>query len=230
MKRLLRHNYTIGLPALCGLLYLLYLWIWINPSLYLIRGYREFFADPAFLWDFMCFPGYPAEYVARFLTQLYLFPFVASLVITAILFSIYKLMALCLSNRWMGVIPVFVLMLMHTDYRHGLTFDLNIGVVCLCLWLFISSLRERRWGVVSFPLLLAAVLYLSGIGAAMLFTGMALALCLARKEKGMRFIEVGIGGLVVFLVFHYLFYLSWHDLYQEYVDMSRMYVFPYYPF
>jgi hypothetical protein len=229
MKQLSRHKNTIGLLAGC-LFCFLYLWIWVNPSLYLIRGYREFFADSYFLWDFMGFPGYPAEYAARFLTQLYLFPFVASLLIAAMLFSVYKLMASCLSNRWIALIPAVVLLLMHNDYRHSIKFDLDTGVVCLFLCLFISSLRYRRVGAVSFPLLLAAALYLNGIWAAMLFAGMAFILCFVRKEKGIRFIEILIGVLIVCLVFHYLFYLSWHDLYQEYVDISRIYAFPYYPF
>jgi len=233
MKLFSRHSNTIGVLSFF-ILYFLYLWIWVNPSLYLIRGYREFFTDSYFLWDYMRFPGYPIEYVARFITQLYAYPFISSFVITAISFSIYKITSRLFYSAkfryWIAFVPVIVLMLMHNDYRHNIKFDLDIWVVCLFLRLFISSFGYRKSGGVAFAILLAVLLYLNGIFTTILFICMASAICIWRKEKGRRLAEFGIATLLVFVVFHYLFYLSWHDFHQEYMDISRIYTFAYFPF
>ncbi len=229
-----RHKNTIGIITLF-ILYTLYLWLWINPILYLIRGYREFFTGTYFLQDFLTFPGNPAEYVSRFITQLYNYPLPASVLIAAILYSIYSsLLNIFKSEKnscWIAFIPVFVLMLMHNDYRHTIRFDLDILTVCLVLNLQISTYRYRsRFSYISFPFLLALLLYLNGIFASLTFVCLACIISLLRKEDKTHFAGYLLWTPIIYLLFHYLFHLSIHDFYQEYTDISRIYTFPYYPF
>lgn len=234
MKSLARHTALIGIAS-AFILYALYMWLWINPSLYLIRGYREFFTDAYFLHDFFSFPGYPAEYCARFIVQLYRFPLIASILISFILFSIYSACIYIVKQSkyryCIAFVPVCILMLMHNDYRHTIRFDLNILMVCLILCLFISSFRYRKWqSVLLYPLLIAILLYLNGILASILFGCLSLIICLFKKEKATFLAEIACGIGIVFFIFHYLFHLSFQDLRQEITDISRIYIWPYFPF
>ncbi len=233
MADLTRHTRTTGILSVF-ILYALYMWLWVNPSLYLIRGYREFFTDTYFLGEFMCFPGSPAEYLSRFVIQLYNYPLIASLVIAVILLITYFLVLHVFKGKkfryWIAFIPVAVLMLMHNDYRHNIKFDLDIFAVFLILNVLLISFRyNKRLPVISFPIFLAVLLYLNGILAATLFIVLTLILMILEKQKAMRFVEIIAGTVVVFLVFHYAFYLSLHDLHQEYVDISRIYSSLYFP-
>lgn len=234
MKLSFQHKKTLG-ALFFFIAYLLYMWLWINPSLYLIRVYSAFFTDDCFLREYLDFPGNPATYVTRFITQLYQFPFVASLLITLILGMIYLFVILVFKdNKFryeIGILPVFVLMLMHNDYRHSIRFDLDIFMVYLFVFLCISSFRYRsRLSHVLSSFLLIVLLYLNGVFAALLFICLFFIVLIFSREKNIRFIECSACVVLVFIVFHYLFNLSYHDLHQEYVDTTRIYSFSFYPF
>lgn len=214
------------MKSLPFILYALYLWLWVNPSLYLIRSYREFFTDAYFLRSYLDFPGEPAEYATRFITQLYQFPLVASLLISGILFCIYLLVFIvCKGLKYrdrIAAIPVAALMLMHTNYRHTVRFDLDILAVCLILFLFISSFGHRKWlPYVAYPLLLAALLYLNGILAAGAFILLSGLLCAWQKSTPARFAGMAAGIAAVCLLFCGLFHLTIHDARQEAADLTR---------
>lgn len=233
MKLLFQHKKTQGI-LFFFVAYTLYLWLWINPSLYLIRVYPAFFTDSYFLREYLNFPGNPAAYVTRLITQLYQFPLIASLLITLISGSIYLLALKVLANgkcRYgIAFIPVFVLMLMHNDYRHSIQFDLNILIVFLFIYLCISSFRYRNWlSYVSYPILLTILLYLNGILPTLLFIVLMFTVQLSGQEKKNRLLAWGAETLIIFIAFHYLYDLSFHDLRQEYVDISRIYSFSFYP-
>jgi hypothetical protein len=238
LKYLSRHK-AAGI-ALFFAAYALYLWWGVNPSLYLVRGYREFFTDGYFLGQFFDYPGNPADYVSRFLTQFYRYPWAASLLTAAILALIYTAWAYMPESGGTAVYgtacaPVFALMLMHNSYAHSIRFDIDILFLSAALLLFTVSLRRhcrRGYHLVVYLLLLSAVFYVNGIWAALAFAAAALAAAsFSERGKGIALpVGLAVGAPVVFLVFRYVFSLSIHDLYREGADMARVYPFPYYPF
>ena len=249
---------TVALLALCSV----YLWLWINPSLYLIKGYREFFTDIYFFRGFVDFPGNPAEYLSRLFIQFYNFPFVASLMIfltlTAICFLNVKVFKGGKPAYLVSFIPVFILLLMHNDYSHSIRFNFNVLIICSALFIFtVSGRRSLRLVYFVYPLLLAIVLYLAGLFAAITFIIPVFFISLfwekdahsdsekcIEKSTGILPEKIsnlpGLSGLsgflwlfantiVVFILFYYLFSFTLHDLKQEFIDITRIYSFSYYP-
>jgi len=236
MKQIIKQDrfYPAAIVLLLAL-YTLYLWLFVNPSLYLIKSYPAFFTDGYFFREMMGFPGRPVEYLSRFVVQLYAFPLVASLLVGLCLTSIYFLgLQLFKGEKYAygpAYLPVLVLLFMRNEYGHAVRFDLDILTLNAVLLLFVLSLRRggRMTTLVGFPLLLAFVLYVNGISVALTFLGFILITLLLRKEK----ISL-IGGLMleacgVFAVFYFVFHLSYHDWLQEITDRSRLYTFRYFP-
>ncbi|MDR1919032.1 MAG: DUF6057 family protein [Tannerellaceae bacterium] len=231
---MMKYRYLAGGMALFLILCTLYLWIGVNPALYLIKGYREFYADLFFLKRFLDFPGYPAEYLSRWLTQFYVFPLLASAGISLLLCGIYAL-GLGLFKGYkpygMAFVPPALLLYMHTLYEHSILFDLQVFGLLLFLFLFLRSFRLRPGlPLAVFPLALAAVFYLYGLIVAGVFVVAAFSGLVFRKEKGARLLVFAAEALAVWLVFRVLFALSVHDLSQEFVDAGRVYSFRYWPF
>jgi hypothetical protein len=236
MNGLPRRKYLIlGFVTTIALLYALYLYRWVNPSLYLIRGFREFFTDTYFFGRFFDFPGNPADYFSRLFVQLYQYPLVASALTALVLSAIYLLGLQVWRGRgysyWIPAIPVFVLMLMHNDYRHAIRFDLDMLALSAGLCLLKASFRRRRLSYVLFPVLLLALLYLNGILTALVFT--AVSLCLAvfgQKGKMETLLALLAGALLAALLSRFVFGLTVHDLTREITDTNLIYPFRYYPF
>jgi len=63
MKQLFQHK-KIPVILTFFIVYTLYMWLWINPSLYLIRSYPAFFTDTYFLREYFDFPGNPVAYIS----------------------------------------------------------------------------------------------------------------------------------------------------------------------
>ena len=233
MKPFFQHKEIPGI-FIFFIIYACYLWVWINPSLYLIRSYPAFFTDISFLREFLYFPGNPAVYISRFITQLYQFALIASFLISFVLGIIYICGLHILKNEKYrhvkAFLPVFVLMLMHNDYKHAMLFDLNILIVFLFIYLCISSFRYRNWlSYISYPTLLAISLYLNGIFSTLLFIYLIFAIQLLRKEKKNSYLIWSLETIIVFMAFYYLYNLSFHDLKLQYIEISRIYSFPFYP-
>ena len=221
--------------ALFFVLYAVCLWKGINPALYLIRDYREFYAGFRFFGGFLDFPGYPAEYLARLLTHCYVFPFPASAGMSLLAAVIYYLGLRAFKGRkddgWIAFLPLALLLHMHTLYEHRILFDLNLLSLFFFLFLFrLSQKLPSIWPYVVFPLLPAAVLYLNGIIVAGVFVAATLLFLPFQKGKALRSLVYPAECVAVWLVFRLLFQLSVHDLDQEFVDISRIYPFRYWPF
>ncbi|MDR1407616.1 MAG: DUF6057 family protein [Tannerella sp.] len=215
-------------------LYFIYIYLWINPSLYLLRGFREFFTDVYFFQRFFNFPGNPADYFSRLFIQFYRYPLPASAMISLVMGGIYLLGLYVWRAKkaayLVAAIPVFVLALMHNDYRHSIRFDVDVLFLLAGLSIFKWSLRHRVLSYVSFPVLLVAVLYLNGIlTAALLTAGVFLATLFCRRETGM-FLSVAAGIALAAFLSRFMFGLGVHDLMQEVTDASRIYTYRYFPF
>ena len=220
----------ITLFVLCGL----YIWLWLNPSLYLIRGYREFFTGNDFFMSFIDFPGQPTEYLSRLFTQFYNFPAVAALLIILCLSSIYILSFYMLRNErpvfFIPLLPVLILLFMHNDYGHSIRFDLNLMFLGISLLLFKFLIKQSKQVFLysGYTLILMILLYMTGIITAITFVTAAL-LISGLKDKIRHLPGLTAGTLIVFVLFHFMFSFSFHDLRQEFVDITRIYSFSYYP-
>ena len=216
------------------MLYGLYTWLWLNPSLYLIRGYREFFTDNYFFMELAGFPGGVAEYVSRLFIQFYNYPSIAALLVFLCLATIYLSHVKVFDNKKFGwlisFLPVFILLLMRNDYGHAALFDVNVLFLSVFLFLFNASLK-RGWIVISFAyiLLLVILLYLSGFFTAFTFVVVSLLMYAQKKGKRTGLSVMLAGTLAVLLLFYALFSISYHDFVQEYTDITRIYSFRYYP-
>jgi hypothetical protein len=227
-----KHLIYISLAFLGFFIY--FQWV-LDPSLFLIKNYREFFTDIYFFRRFFDFPGSPSEYVSRFLTQLFNIPVIASLVVTVILWSIYWLGFLSFRqekrNLFLPLLPVFMLIVMHSDYGHSMKFDVDI------LFLFLSSLvyfrvcRGRNWFTFSiYPVLLAFLLFINGPMTALLFCLLAIASVFTLKKKIVHLPVILFETLVVCLLFHAIFSLSLADFRQELENIIRVYTYGFIPF
>ena len=215
-------------------LYGIYMWLWVNPSLYLIIKYREFFTDKYFFREFFDGPGEPAEYLARLWTQFYNYPMVASLLIVLCLVATFFLIVNTLKRThttpWISFVPVFILLLMHNDYRHAILFDIHILLLCKALFVFAVFIKYSRVRMyVCFSLLLAILLYVNGLVTAITFTVTAMILLGLQKEKAVTFLWITFIAVVVFVLFYVVFSLSFLDLKQELTDITGIYSFRYYP-
>lgn len=215
--------------------YGLYLWLWVNPSLYLIRGYREFFTHSYFFNSLLDFPGGPTEYLSRLFIQFYNFPLIASLLTILCLTAIY-LFGINMFERekrlyWVPLIPIIILILMHNDYGHSIKFDIDLLALSATLFAFSASVgSDKNILYFSYPPLLAVLLYISGLFAVTTFFIASLIALVLKKEKISRFLVLLVEALIVLILFYFLFHLSFHDLKQEFTDIAQMYVFRYYPF
>ena len=233
-KFIQRNNIHIVTIIFLLMLYGLYLWIWVNPSLYLIKEHREFFTNFYFFSSFLDFPGGLTEYLSRLFIQFYNFPLVASLLTSLCLTTTYLLWISIFGSQkkryWIPLIPIFILMLMHNDYGHAVRFDLDLLALSTTLFLFSASTHShKRMMYFSHPLLFAILLYINGLFAAITFTTASLLMLVPKKEKAACILVLLVETLIVFLLYHFLFYLSFHDLKQEFTDITRMYSFHYYP-
>jgi hypothetical protein len=227
-KQTYRSVWPISIAAFI-LLYGLYLWLWIDPSLYLIRGYREFFTDGYFFREFFDFPGEPADYISRLLVQFYIYPPIASWLIFLCLIAIYFLGVSVYKNERIPFLPVFILLLMQNDYGHSIRFNVDILALSAALYLFTLLLKQgRKLMYAGYPALSAALFYINGWFAFITFLIAAFLLSL-RKEKGACLLGLPAGAFAVFLFFYAFFSLSIHDLRQEFTDITRIYSFRYFP-
>lgn len=212
----------------------LYLLLVVNPSLYLINNYREFFTDIWFFKNYFTFPGNPVEYLTRFITQFYKFPVIGSLLIVFTLAAIYYVgMNPSKSKKTNYLNPVFpltMLIIMHNDYGHSIKFDLNLLFLFFALWgySYVAN-KNERWSFLVFPILLGLLLYITGIVTTMLMVVLALGYVFRFNKRKINYLYILSEALAIAVLSHYIFYLSWHDLIIELKDTLRIYALPILP-
>jgi len=222
----------IGFTAAC-VLYAVYMYVMVNPSLYLIRRFGGFFTDAYFFRSYWDFPGNPVEYVSNCITQFYRFPIVASALIAAVAGIVYLAGITAWRKEkyahWLAAIPVIVLMFMHNDYRHSIRLDLDAAALLAALSLIKMSFRNAGLQYLVFPVALAAILYLNGVFTALLFTALSVIAALCDKKCVTAAVMIA-ETLIVAAAAWFAIGLNVHDLTREIIDISRIYTFRYYPF
>lgn len=219
-----KHLIYISLAFLGYFIYFLFI---LNPPLFLIKNYREFFTDIYFFKSYFDFPGNPSEYISRFLTQLFNIPAIASLVVTFILWTIYWLGYFSIKKEKRNLItpflPILVLMIMHNDYGHSMKFDVDVLFILLSLLVYSRTCKESdSLGSLIYPVLLAFLLFSNGPITALLFSLLAVASVFVLKKKPVHLPVILIETLMVCLLFRYMFSLSLHDFRQEIEDILRV--------
>ncbi|MGC1392446.1 MAG: DUF6057 family protein [Bacteroidales bacterium] len=235
MKLLTRHQNNFIYVTLFFLGFFIYFLFIVDPPLYLLKNYREFFTDIYFFKKYFNFPGNPTEYVSRLITQFYNIPVLASFTITIILYSIYwlgySLFGKEKHNMLMPFIPVIILITMHNDYNHSLKFDIEILLTLFISCIYYRVIKDKgSYRFLFFPVLLVLLYYLTGIKTVYLFTLMAFFSELFSKERKYFSVIILLETLAVTLIFNHLFFISYKDVFKELKAIQNIYALWFLPF
>ncbi len=235
MEKLFERRNLVLTAALAAAAYLGFTYFVIEPELYLMRNYREFFIDFYFFKQFFQFPGYPADYFSRFLIGFYNFHVISSVIITCFVASTYCLMVSIFRNEkknyWLPLLPVILLMSMHNDYDHDLKNDLNMVCLLVTLNVHLSSVaRNSKNAVWVYALLLVFICYFNGFVAATFWLLYLLVILIKHKTPKSQLLWYLVETAIVVIVLRVVFNLTFHDYLQELTDMMRVYSFPLLPF
>jgi len=235
MKHLTRHQSTLIYVTLFFLGFFIYFLYIVNPPLFLLKNYREFFTDIYFFKKYFDFPGNPTEYLSRLITQFYNIPVLASFTITFILYSIYWLGYFSFGkpkyNLLAPFVPVIILIAMHNDYNHSLKFDIEILFTLLISYIYFRFFKYRGlYRFLFYPVLLCLLYYLTGIKTVYLFSLLAIISQLFSKGKRYFSIVILIETLIITLIFNHFFSISYKDVFKEFRAMQNVYALWFLPF
>jgi hypothetical protein len=235
MKHLTRYQNTLIYVTLFFAGFFFYFLFIVNPPLFLIKNYREFFTDIYFFKKYFVFPGNPSEYLTRLITQFYNIPVLASFTITFILYSIYWLgyfsFGKAKQNLWVPFLPVVILITMHNDYNHSLKFDIEILFIMLISFAYFRFIKDKGlYRFLFFPVLISLLYYFTGIKTVYLFSLIAIISELFSKGKRYFSLAILIETLIITLIFNHFFYISYKDVFKEFAAIQNTYVLRFLPY
>ncbi len=235
MKHLTRHQSTLIYVTLFFLGFFIYFLYIVNPPLFLLKNYREFFTDIYFFKKYFYFPGNPTEYLSRLITQLYNIPILASFTITFILYSVYWLGYFSFGkakyNLLASFIPVIILIAMHNDYNHSLKFDIEILFTLLISFTYFRFFKDKGlYRFLFYSILLCLLYYFTGIKTVYLFSLLAIISELFSKGKRYFSIVILIETLIITLFFNHFFFISYKDVFKEIRAIQNIYALWFLPF
>ena len=235
MNQLTRQKYILIYVTLFFVGYFIYFLYIVDPPLFLLKNYREFFTDIYFFKKYFNFPGNPTEYISRLITQFYNIPFLASFTITFILYSIYWLgyssFGKVKRNLLVPFIPVIILIAMHNDYNHSLKFDIEILFTLLISFIYFRVIKDKGlYRFLFFPILLILLYYLTGIRAVYLFSLMAFLSELFSKDRRYFSLIILIETIAITLIFNHFFFISYKDVFKELKAIQNVYTLWFLPF
>jgi hypothetical protein len=235
MNQLTRQQNTLIYVTLFFTGFFIYFLCIVNPSLFLLKNYREFFTDIYFFKKYFNFPGNPTEYISRLITQFYNIPVLASFTITIILYLIYWLGYFSFGkaryNLLAPFVPVIILIAMHNDYNHSLKFDIEILFTLLTSCVYFRFFRDKALSrFLYYPLLLCFLYYFTGIKTVYLFSLITIISELFSKGKRYFSIFILIETLIITLIFNHFFFISYKDVFKEFRAMQNVYALWFLPF
>jgi len=235
MKYLTRPQNMLIYVTLFFVGFFIYFLYCVNPSLFLLKNYREFFTDIYFFRKYFDFPGNPGEYLSRLITQFYNIPVLASFTITFILYSIYWLgyfsSGKAKFNLLVPFVPVIILIAMHNDYNHSLKFDIEILLTLLISCIYFRFIKDKGlYRFLYYPILLCFLYYFTGIKTVYLFSLLAVISELFSKGKRYFSIFILIETLIITLIFNHFFFISYNDVFKEFRAMQNVYALWFLPF
>jgi hypothetical protein len=169
--------------------FFLYVWLRINPALYNQRQDPVFLVGFNFFRGFLNHPGGLVEYGSALLSQLYYFPLLGALVVTATAWAVARLTAALIRAIRPGYlvqavhyIPVILLLILHSQYKHPLA--VSLGLVLSLLFVFFQFRIGRNVVLrIASYVVLGVILYYAAAGPFLLFALMCVlyeAFCLRR--------------------------------------------------
>ncbi len=228
MNKLTRHQNTLIYVTLFFIGFFIYFLYYVNPSLFLIKNYREFFTDIYFFKKYFVFPGNPTEYISRLITQFYTIPVLASFTVTLILYSIYWLGYFSFGkvkyNLLAPFVPVIILIAMQNDYNHSLKFDIEILFTLLISLIYFRFFKDKGlYRFLFYPIFLCLLYYFTGIKTVYLFSLLAIISELFSKGKRYFSLVILIETLIITLIFNHFFFISYKDVFKEFKAMQNIY-------
>ncbi len=149
--------------------FFLYLWLRINPALYNQRQDPIFLLDFRFFRGFLNYPGGLLDYAAVLLSQLYYFPMLGALVITATVWAVTRLTAALIRAIRPGYqiqlvhfIPAILLLMLHSHYKHPLAVSLALGLSLLFVLLQFRIGKSAMSRIVSYLAVGLVLFYVAG--------------------------------------------------------------------
>ncbi len=226
---------SIAVRFLFFLFFYLYLFVFTNPSI------SYFVQQPVFLFDKTCLlkylnhPGGISEYLSRFLSQFYYFPWPGTLIITlaawAITFvtgRILKSLGLIRYTLVLQLLPAIALIYLNRNYEFKLINSLVplLSLSALYLYLRLSGLKFIP--KIAFQLLSSAVLYyIAGGGGLLLYASM----CIIKEIIGIKDYKSLVSAtlpLIIFIIIpwlsaRFLFYITLKQAYLHLLSPGRGY-------
>jgi hypothetical protein len=233
MKQLTRRQYTLIYVTLFFAGYFIYFLYVVNPPLFLLKNYREFFTDVFFFRKYFNFPGNPTEYLSRLITQFYNIPVLASFTNTIILYSVFWLgtFGKAKYNLLVSFVTVLILIAMHNDYNHNLKFDIEILVSLSISYIYFRFFRDKSLSrFLIYPVFIVFLYYFTGIKTVYLFALMAIISELFIKGKRYWALVILSETLVITLLFNYIFFISYNDVFKEFMAIRNVYALWVLPF
>ncbi|MFA5238698.1 MAG: DUF6057 family protein [Phycisphaerae bacterium] len=197
----------------------LYIWLFIEPSL-IYHGFGTFLAyrDFSLGWGFfnssLSCPGGLVEYIGGFLSQLYYFPWLGALVITAVACLIYIETSILVrlsagrALKLIGYIPAAMLLMIYNRYDNQLTAFLAL---LAALWFSIVyekiPVRRSTARVLVFLVMFAVLYYIAG-GASFVFVSLvSIYELFVRRRRALVILFPAI-AIVAYLIGRYIFDLE----------------------
>ena len=163
------------------LAFFLYIWLRINPALYVQRQEPVFLFDYNFFRGFLKYPGGIVDYVAAFFSQLCYYPILGALIVTIIIWTIsrltYALIRIIKPDheiQFIHYVPAVLLLVLHSQYEFPLAISLGIFLFLLFL-LSQNSINGNVLLRIISNLILGFILYYMAAGT-ILFFGLMCAL------------------------------------------------------
>lgn len=235
MKLLTRNQNPLIYVTLFFVGFFFYFIFVVNPSLYLIKNYREFFTDIYFFKKYFNFPGNPTEYLSRLLIQFYNLPVIASMIVTTILYSIYWLGFFSFGKAKNGMVaafvPVIILIAMHNDYNHSLKFDIEILITLTISLIYFRFIKDKSvYKFLLYPALLCFLYFVAGIKTVYLFSLLAILSELFTKGKRLYSLAILLETVAVILLFNHIFFISYNDVFKAFKEIQNTYALWFLPF
>jgi hypothetical protein len=226
MKQPTRNQYFLICATLFFAGYFIYFLYYVNPSLFLLKNYREFFTDVYFFRKYFNFPGNPTEYISRLITQFYNIPVLASFTITFILLAIYLFGSFGKTkiNLIAPFVTVIILIAMHNDYNHSLKFDIEILFTLSVSYIYFRYFRDKGlYRLLVYPILIIFLYYFTGIKTVYLFALMTIISEFLIKGKRYLSLVILSETFIVTLVFNYILFISYKDVFKELKAIQNVY-------
>jgi tetratricopeptide (TPR) repeat protein len=185
-----RISFRFGLTLFFFLLFYLYFWKRIDPSLVYQEQESVFFFGHAFFRSFLNRPGGCVEYVSAFLSQFYMVPWVGALIVTAIAWlaaqSIVWMVQGLNGPRSMQAVhlaPAGLLLMLHSNSVYPLAASLGFIASLICFNIYIRIAPRSAW--LRHPVfgLLAVSLYCLAGGSFLLFAVLCAVMDLRKGER-----------------------------------------------